>query len=74
MINNKTGQLENLTDQQYEKLPFQNVYEKNGKAYFESEDENGNVKTIDLGKCITCKKTVDIDSHISLIVLNNGRN
>ncbi len=74
MIDNKTGQLENLTDQQYEKLPFKNVYEKNGKAYFESEDENGNVKTIDLGKCITCKKTVDIDSHISQIVLNNGRN
>lgn len=73
MIKN-TGQLENLTDKQHEKLPFKNVYEKNGKAFFESEDENGNVKTIELGKCITCKKTVDIDSHISLIVLNNGRN
>ncbi len=68
------GQLEVLTEKQYKKLPFQNVFEEKGKAYCEYQDNEGNVKTICLGKCINCQRCIDIDSYISSIILNNGKN
>jgi len=75
MVQNKIGQLEVLTDKEYKKLPFDNVYEENGKAYWVFYDNNGEEIKVPLGKAIVCEAVVtDIDTSHTKIILHNGRN
>lgn len=71
-----SGQLEFLPQNKLEKLPFDDVYEENGKAYYVLKDDNGEeLKTICLGNCITADYVLtDIDTSLTIIILNNGKN
>ena len=71
-MKNTIGQIEKLSKKKKKKLPYTNITEKDGKAYYEYEDKLGLTHNVSLGNIVKCRVIKNVDDNTVNVMLNNG--